>query len=90
MGSREKIMAIYRFNGVVYGPKGSLTLWLSEYNTEDWDEHDLKEHLTKMKPIWLESCDKVVPNRVKQAKNDYRLISYVPWDELMNEIEPKA
>jgi len=83
-------MAIYRFNGVVYGPKGSLTLWLSEYNTEDWDEHDLKEHLTKMKPIWLESCDKVVPNRVKQAKNDYRLISYVPWDELMNEIEPKA
>ncbi len=86
MGIGDKNMAIYCFKGVVFGPKGSLTLWSSEYNTEDWDEHDLKEHLTKMKPIWLESCDKVVPNRIKQAKNDYRLISYVPWDEVMNSL----
>jgi len=90
VGSREEIMALYRFDGVYYGKNGVQTLWSTDYNTEDWDEKCLHTHLTDMKEVWEAECEKVVPYRVKQAKNDYRLLSFVKWDELMSEIEPKA
>ena len=77
---------IIRFEGVYFGPDGSQNLWYSEYNTEHWHEKSLYDHLTKMKPIWLEECEKIVPYRIKVANNGYRLLSHVSWDEVMDSL----
>ena len=90
MGNRDKIMALYRFEGVYFGKEGSQTLWSTDYDTDNWDEKCLHTHLTDMREVWLAECEQVTSYRVKLAKNDYRLLSFVKWDELMNEIEPKA
>jgi hypothetical protein len=86
VGIGDKNMAKYHITGVYHGENGVETLWTNEYDTEKWTEKCLHTHLTKMRPIWLEDCERVVAHRVKDAKNGYRLLSFVEWGTLLNEI----
>jgi len=74
-----------RFRGVVYGPDGALTLWTLEFeNTgrEELAEMILEPENSMFGPNLNAAVEVIVPERVRKAKGDYRLIKYIPWENV--------
>ena len=74
-----------RFRGVVYGPNGALTLWTLEFENmgrEELAEMILEPENSMFGPNLNAAVEVIVPERVRKAKNDYRLIKYVPWENV--------